>query len=73
MYWSTTMYTTLSRRWLVHFLRMSDERTLLYSELVVGKHNVGRPRVHYKDVCKRDLKSLNVDIDEWEKLTDYCN
>ena len=75
----TTMYTTLSQRrlrWLGHVLRMSDERipkALLYSELLVDKRSVGRPRLRYKDVCKRDLKSLNVDIDEWEKLTDDRN
>ena len=31
-------------------------KALLYSELVVGKRNFGRPRLRYKDVCKRDLK-----------------
>ena len=62
----TFMYTILSHRrlrWLGHIVRMSDERipkTLLYSELVVGKRNVGRPRLHYKYVCKRDLKSLEM-------------
>ena len=49
----TFMYTILSHRrlrWLGHIVRMSDERipkTLLYSELVVGKRNVGRPRLRY--------------------------
>ena len=55
---------------------MSNERIskdLLCSELVVGKRNVGRPRLRYKDVCKRDLKSLSVDIDEREKLTEDRN
>ena len=58
----TTMYTNLSQRklcWFGHVLRMSDElvpKSLLYSELVFGKRNVGRLR--YKDVCKRELKSL---------------
>ena len=55
---------------------LSDERIpkdLIYSELVVGQRNVGRPRLRYKYVCKRDSKSLNVDIDEWEKLTDDRN
>ena len=75
----TTMHTTLSQcrlRWLGHVMRMSDERIpkdFLYSELIVGKYNVGRPRLRYKDVCKRDLKSLSVEIDEWEKLTDDRN
>ena len=58
-------------------LVMSDQRilkALLYSELVVGKRNVGRSRLRYKDVCKRDVKSLkNVNIDEWERLTDDHN
>ena len=52
---------------------MSDERiinNLLYSELVVDKRNVGQPILRYKDVCKRDMKSLNLEIDEWETLTD---
>ena len=68
----TTIYTILSQRrlrWTGHVLRMSDERiptALLYSELVVGILNVGRPRLRYKDFCKLDLKSFkNVAIDEW--------
>ena len=33
----------------------------------------GRSRL-YEDVCKRDLKSLkNIDIDEWERLTNDRN
>ena len=51
---------------------MSNERipkVLLYSELDISKRNVGRPWLRYKDVCKRDLKSLNVEIDEWKKVT----
>ena len=52
---------------------MRDERIsndLPYSELVVDKRNVGRPKLRYMDVCKHDLKRLNVDIDEWKKHTD---
>ena len=30
------------------------------SELVIGKRNVGRPRLCYKDVCKNNLKSLKI-------------
>ena len=59
------MYTTFSQRRLGHVLRMNDERIikdLLYSELVVGKRNIGQPRLRYKDDCKRDLKSLNVEL-----------
>ena len=72
----TTMYFILSQRrlrWLGHVLRMGEERipkSLLYSELAVGKRNRGRPRLRFKDVCKRDLKSLNIRTDEWELLAD---
>ena len=72
----TTMYTTLSQRRLGHILRMSDERipmALLNSELIVSKRNVGWPRLCYKYVFKRDFKSLNFNIDYWEKLTDDRN
>ena len=77
----TTIYITLSEyrlRWLGHVLRMSDKRIpkalLLYSELIVGKRNVGQPKQHYKDIFKRNLKSVkNVDIDDWERLTNDRN
>ena len=70
----TTMYFTLSQRrlrWLGHVLRMGDERipkSMLYSELVDGTRKRGRPTLRFKDVCKRDLKSLNVGTDKWEEL-----
>ena len=73
------MYTTLTQRrlrWLGHVRRMDDKRipkVLLYGELVNGKRNIGRPRLRYKDVCKRDLKKLNIGLDEWEDLADNRN
>ena len=68
------MYFILSQRrlrWLGYVLRMGAERipkSLLYSELVVGKRNRGRPKLRFKDVCKRDLKSLNITTDNCELL-----
>ena len=59
-----TMYTLLRQRrlsWLGHVRRMEDWRIpkdILYGELASGKRSVGRPRLRYKDVCKRDLKAL---------------
>ena len=41
---------------------------MLYGELVVGKRNRGCPKLRFKDVCKRDLKSLNLRTDELELL-----
>ena len=68
------MYFTLSQRrlrWLGNVLRMAAERipkSLLYSELAVGKRNRGRPKLRFKNICRRDLKSLNITTDEWELL-----
>ena len=71
----TTMYFAPSQRrlcWLGHILRMNDERipkSMLYSKLVDGRRKRGRPTLSFKDVCKRDLKSLKVGTDKWEELT----
>ena len=32
------------------------------------KRNRGRPKLRFKDVCKHDLKSLNITTDELELL-----
>lgn len=34
-----------------------------YGELAVGKGPRGRPQLRYKDVCKRDMKALEMDPD----------
>ena len=70
----TTMYFTLSQHgffWLGHTLRMGDEQipqSLLYSKLVDGRRKRGWPTLRFKDICKCDLKSLNVGTDKWEEL-----
>ena len=67
-----SMYSLLKQRrmrWLGHVVRMESGRIpkdLLYGELVLGSRPVGRPKLRYKDVCKRDLKALNIDINMWE-------
>ena len=69
----TFMYLTFSQRrlrWLGHILRMGDERILkylLYSELDDGRRKRGRPTLRFNDVCKRELKCLNVGTDKWEE------
>ena len=68
----TSMFTLLKQRrirWLGHVVRMDDGRIpkdLLYGELVQGKRPTGRPQLWFKDVCKRDLKALNIDQNNWE-------
>ena len=68
----TSMFTLLKQRrmrWLGHVVRMDDghiPKDLLYGELVQGKRPTSRPQMRFKDVCKRDLKALNIDQNNWE-------
>ena len=69
-----TMYTLLRQRrlrWLGHVHRMEDGRIpkdILYGELARGKRNIGRPQLRFKDVCKRDMKSMDINTESWEEL-----
>ena len=51
-------------------------KDLLYGELVEGSRLTGCPCLHYKDVCKRDLKACNINTDMWETsaedLSTWC-
>ena len=65
-----SMYTLLCR-WLEHVRRMSDGRIpkdLLYGQLAAGPIAQGRPKLRFRDVCKRNLKSLDIDVNTWEDL-----
>ena len=42
--------------------------SLLYAELVQGKLPTVRSQLCYKEVCKRDLKALSVDLNTWEAI-----
>ena len=69
-----SMFTLLRQRrlrWLGHVHRMEDGRIpkdLLYGELAAGKRNTGRPQLRFRDVCKRNMKALQMDPDHWEAL-----
>ncbi|XP_050710731.1 uncharacterized protein LOC126995286 [Eriocheir sinensis] len=69
-----TMYTMLRQRrlrWIGHVRRMEDGRIpkdILYGELASGKRPRGRPQLRYKDVCKRDMKALDIDTERWEDI-----
>ncbi len=39
---------------------------LLYGELAEGSRLIGRPRLRYKDICKKDMKLSDINIDTWE-------
>ncbi|XP_070000338.1 uncharacterized protein [Penaeus vannamei] len=50
-------------RWLVHIHHMNDDRIpkdLLYRELSEGFRSRGRPRLRYKDTCRRNTKSAAI-------------
>ncbi|KAJ7345139.1 hypothetical protein JRQ81_001089, partial [Phrynocephalus forsythii] len=71
----SSMYTILKQRclhWFGHVVRMDDGRIpkdLLYDELVQRNCPRGRPQLRYKDICKRDLKVLGMNLNRWETLT----
>ena len=56
-------------RWIGHVRRMEDGRLpkdVFYGELASGSRPVGRPMLRYKDVCRRDMKSAEINPDLWE-------
>ena len=60
-------------RWLGHVRRMDPGRIpkdLLYGELAEGSRPAGRPRLRFKDVCKRDMKACNIDTATWESCAE---
>ena len=49
--------------------RMEDGRIpkdLLYGELEFGSRPVGRPKLRFMDVCKRDMLATGLLTDNWE-------
>ena len=58
-----TMYTLLRQR-RIRWIAEEDGRIpkdILYGQLAVGKRPRGRPQLRYKDVCKRDMRALEID------------
>ena len=41
-------------------------KDLLCGELAKVPRRVGRPRLRYKDICKRDMKLSGIDVNKWE-------
>ena len=71
-----SMFALLSQRrlrWLGHTHRMDMNRVprnLLYGQLATGTRLLGRPMLRYRDVCKRDMISCDIDAGKWEKIAD---
>jgi len=43
-------------------------KDLLYGELERGIRKTGYPLLHFKDFCKRGMKSAAIDIESWELM-----
>ena len=43
-------------------------KDLLYGKLEKSTHKNGCPLLHFKNVCKRDMKSAAIDIEIWELM-----
>jgi len=59
-------------RWAGHLTRMPEHRlpkAIFYSELAVGRRNVGAPKKRYKDTLKQSLKDCSIDVNSWETLS----
>ena len=69
-----SMYILLRQRrlrWLGHIRRMEDDRIpkdILYGELALGRRTTSRLHLRYKDVCVRDMKTVDIDTMSWEGL-----
>ena len=69
-----SVFTLLRKRrlrWLGHVYRMEDGRIpedILCGELACGRRSKGRLQMRYKDVCKRDMKALDINTESWEDL-----
>ena len=69
-----SMFTLLRQwrlRWLGHVYRMEDghvPKDILYGELASGRRSKGRTQLRCKDVCKTDMKALDINTNSWEDL-----
>ena len=72
----TSIFTILSKhrlRWIGHVRRMPDGRIpkdILYGQLSIGERARGRPKLRYTDVCKRDMKYTDINVQTWEQLAE---
>ena len=42
-------------------------KDILYGKFTAEKHNLGRPQLRYRDVCKRDMKKVSIDKNKQEE------
>ena len=74
------MLAATQLRWLGHVARMKDScilKQILYGELAQGSRKVGGQKLRYKDVAKRNMKAVDLDVSSWERQAadrnDWCS
>ena len=50
----------------------ASQKTLYMENWHQGRRTKGRPQLRYKDVCKRDMKALDMNSKSWEDLAADC-
>ena len=74
-----TMFTLLRQCrlcWLGHVHGMEGGRIpkdILYGELASGTRPVGRPKLRYRDVGKRNMRALDINTESWECTAADCS
>ena len=69
-----TMHTLLRQcqvHWLGHVHHMEDghiPKVILLGELATGQRSIGCLQLRFKDVCKRDMRTLDINTESWEDL-----
>ena len=69
-----SLYPTLQSqhlRWLRHVVRMDNSRILkqrLYGELYEGTHNIGPPKLCFKDQCKTSMIEFSINAANWDMV-----
>ena len=43
-------------------------KTVFFVELIESRRSVGGQKLRYKDVAKRHMKYMSIDVDGWEEL-----
>ena len=43
-------------------------KDILCGELATGRRDVGHPQLRFRDICKRDMKALEINTERWEDL-----
>ena len=64
------MQTLLAVPCLSHGRWLHTKRNL-YGELTTGKRGTGHPKLRLNDMCKWDMKALDIDTDTWEDLLSW--